>query len=211
MLYYLIFFIFSKLVQSAPSCKEGTNFCKKCNPITKLCIKCDKDIYSPDTNGGCENARKCRIDNSNCIECSEKGDLCETCDVGYFPDENGGCSLTEKCEISYRGECLKYIDNYILIGREETDTPISNKIKLCKPLSSDKFQHSIDIYTGLGMCNKYEEGYYLSYSDLKCTKVKNCAYSSYGNCLKCDYGYYFDKKCTKMSNSRRKFCKLQNI
>ena len=209
---YVIFFIFSKINQSTPFCKEGTNFCKKCNPITKLCIQCEKDIYSPDTNGGCENARKCRIDNSNCIECSEKGDLCQTCDIGYFPDENGGCTLTENCEISYRGECLKCIENYILIGRDESDTPLTNKIKLCKPLSSDQFQHCIDIYTGLGMCNKCEEGYYLSYSDSKCTLIKNCAYSSYGNCLKCDYGYYFDKNSQKCLIQEGNFinCKISN-
>ena len=172
MLYYLIFFIFFIIVKSVPSCKEGINFCTKCNPLTKLCIKCEKEIYSPDLKGGCENARKCIIENSYCIECSEKGDLCKKYDIGYFPDQNGGCSLTDNCEVSYKGECLKCMDNYILIGRNESDTNIRNKIKLCKPLSSDKFQHCIDIYTDSGMCNKCEEGYYLSYSDSKCTTIK---------------------------------------
>ena len=195
--YYFIILIILKVILSNPSCKEGTNLCTKCNPITKLCIRCEKEIYSPDINGGCENARKCRLDNSYCIECTEDGKLCKICDIGYFPDENGGCSLTENCEISYKGECLKCKDNYILIGKHEEDPILNSKIRLCKPLILDQFQHCKDIYYDQGLCNSCEEGYYLSYTDSKCTKIKNCAYSSNGDCKKCDFGYYFDKNQKK--------------
>ena len=181
---------------STQACVEGENFCSKCNPITKLCVKCQKDIYSPDKSGGCELIRECRLENNYCMECSENGKLCEKCDVGYFPDLNGGCSLIENCEVSYKGECIKCKENYILVGRSEEDEnyELRNKINYCKALNTDQFHHCIDIYAGTGTCNKCEEGYFLSYSDLKCTKIKNCAYSSYGDCKKCDYGYYFNRK-----------------
>ena len=42
-----------------PSCKEGTNNCNRCDPLTKLCTKCDLDIYFPNENGGCSPIEKC--------------------------------------------------------------------------------------------------------------------------------------------------------
>ena len=35
-------------------CKEGSKNCEKCNPVTKSCIKCDKDIYTLNRKGECE-------------------------------------------------------------------------------------------------------------------------------------------------------------
>ena len=57
MLLYSIFFILFKIIFSEPNCKQGLNKCLKCNPITKLCLKCEKDIYTPDKDGGCENSK----------------------------------------------------------------------------------------------------------------------------------------------------------
>ena len=91
------------------------------------------------------------------------------------------------------------------MGKKSENPELYDKIKFCKPLSSDQFLNCIDIYEELGICNKCEEGYYLSYSDLKCTKIKNCAYSSYGECKKCDFGYYFDKKQQKCLIQEGKF------
>ena len=210
MLIYLITIIIFSIVHSEPSCKEGEYYCSRCNPITKLCVKCELDVYSPDLNGGCQNSRKCEIGKNYCFECFEDGKLCRNCDIGYFPDKNGGCSLTDNCEVSYKGECIKCKDNYILIGEKNEDSSFNNKIKLCKPLNIDQFQHCKDIYSDLGICNNCDDGYYISYTDLKCTQIKNCAYSSNGDCRKCDFGYYYDKKHRKCLIQENNFinCKI---
>ena len=53
---YFIFLLITKLIISNQTCVAGTNKCTKCNPITKLCIKCERNIYAPDDQGGCKNA-----------------------------------------------------------------------------------------------------------------------------------------------------------
>ena len=75
--------------------------------LTQLCIRCDKDIFSPDENGGCIPSGKCIFGNNYCQECDESQKFCETCEIGLFPDENGGCSFINNCELSYKGKCLK--------------------------------------------------------------------------------------------------------
>ena len=37
--------------------------------------------------------------------------------LGYYPDENGGCSYTKNCEVSYKGNCIKCKEDFILIGK----------------------------------------------------------------------------------------------
>ena len=119
MLFYsLLLCIIISIVLNEPNCVEDINYCTRCNPITKLCVKCEKDIYKPDENGGCQHARTCRIGINYCVDCFEDGQLCRLCDEGYFPDDNGGCALTDNCEISYKGECLKCKENYILMGKK---------------------------------------------------------------------------------------------
>ena len=92
---------------SSPSCQVGINNCSKCDPLTQLCIRCDKDIFSPDENGGCIPSGNCIFGNNYCQECDESQKFCETCEIGLFPDENGGCSFINNCELSYKGKCLK--------------------------------------------------------------------------------------------------------
>ena len=91
-IYFIITFIL-KTFLSQSLCIEGENYCSKCNPITKLCIKCITDIYSPDEKGGCKNSRKCIRGKNNCLECNSEGDLCKKCEEGNFPDKNGGCLI----------------------------------------------------------------------------------------------------------------------
>ena len=111
------FILFLKISLSSSEYIFEKNHCIKFNPITKLCIKCDLNIYSPDENGGCKYAHKCEIGLNNCDVCDENGELCKKCVEVYFPDENGGCSYTDNCEISYNGKCLKGKEDYILIGQ----------------------------------------------------------------------------------------------
>ena len=61
MFFYFIILLISIISLTKHKCIEGENKCLKCNPITKLCIKCEKEIYSPDENGGCQNSKKCRL------------------------------------------------------------------------------------------------------------------------------------------------------
>ena len=117
---YFFHIIISKIYLYYGSiCIEGQNKCLRCNPITKLCEKCEKNIYIPDNIGGCENSKKCILGNHYCYKCTTEGNLCKICQEGYFPDENGGCTYTLNCEISYKGNCLKCKDNFILIGDDD--------------------------------------------------------------------------------------------
>ena len=127
MLTYSIVFLLFKMFFSEPNCKQGLNNCSKCNPITKLCVKCEKEVYTPDREGGCVNLKKCVLGANHCIECLENENLCKQCDDGYFPDKNGGCSITDNCEISYKGECLKCKENFLLIGKQNTYINDTNK------------------------------------------------------------------------------------
>jgi len=190
----LIFLIFVKLSSFSPLCEVDIKHCSRCNPITKLCVKCDKDIYSPDENGGCQNAKKCILGHNNCIQCNEKGNLCEKCLDGYFPDENGGCSYTDNCEISYEGQCLECKTNFILIGLNNS---FYEGIKICKSIVLGDLKNCLIINRDLGYCEECKKGYFLNFGDKKCTKVENCYQSTFDICTKCNNGYYLNKKENK--------------
>ena len=59
--YFSIILIISNIIYTESGCYERANYCSKCNPVTKLCIKCEKDIYTPDNDGGCEYSKKCEL------------------------------------------------------------------------------------------------------------------------------------------------------
>ena len=182
-----IFLIILEIFLCDPSCEEGVNNCTSCNPITKLCIKCDKDVLIPDENGGCTNSKKCELGMNACLECNEENNLCKTCEEGYFPDENGGCSYTDNCEISYKGKCLRCKENFTFVGMDTS-------IRICKSLNSEDLKNCENIDTEKGICQKCEEGYFLNIGDKKCTKTENCSESSFGICIKCSSYYYLNKK-----------------
>jgi len=182
---FLILLIHVISIHSQPICEEGKSNCLKCNPITNLCYKCEKTIYVPDDKGGCQNSKTCILGNNYCSSCNKEETLCEECDSGYFPDENGGCSNIPNCEISYKGECLKCIDDFILIG---------DKIKICVSKNSEKFKNCEEINTLLGVCMKCSENYFLNEGDKKCISIENCYESSFGICQICKQNYYLNKR-----------------
>ena len=51
MFYKFIYIIIFGITFSQPICEEGANNCAKCNYLTNLCFKCEKEIYAPDENG----------------------------------------------------------------------------------------------------------------------------------------------------------------
>ena len=205
MLIYITVFLTIKIVFIATQiCKEGENHCKICNPITKLCVKCEKDIYSPDNSGGCQNSEKCLGGINHCIECFEDGKLCEICDEGYYPDENGGCSYTDNCEISDEKDCIKCKENFILIGKPDYYY-IRNGPKICKSLNSDDFQNCKIINKENGLCKECEEGYYLGVKDKRCINVEHCSESSFGICKNCYFGYYLNQKEQKCLDQKDNF------
>ena len=181
------------------SCKEGSKNCAKCNPVTKLCVKCDKNIYALNKKGECEPSKKCILGENYCIECSEEGNLCKSCDEGYFPDENGACSYSDNCEISFQGKCLKCQKDYVL----------NNNIGLCKSINSEDFKNCKKTSSD-GFCQECDEDYYLDEGDKRCTTTKNCSESSFGICTKCVSGYYLDKKNKQCKKQKDSFinCKL---
>ena len=205
MLNYYLFLILISIIFSQ-SCQEGKNHCSRCNPITKLCVKCDKEIYIPDGNGGCENSKKCILGKNNCFECTEEGNLCKVCEEGYFPDENGGCSYTYNCEVSFQGKCLNCKKGYILIGNNQY---LTDPLSICKSINSDDLNNCEKINTVQGTCQECKEGYFLNKGDKKCTNIENCYESTFGICDKCLEGYCLDKTSNKCieQNENLKYCK----
>ena len=198
--HFISILIFENII-SSPNCKEGINLCQSCHPITKLCLKCEKDIYTPDNNGGCEYSKTCYEKKNHCLKCNDDKDLCEKCEEDYYPDENGGCSFVNNCEISWNGRCLKCRKDFILIGldEEENDLPYY-EIKICKSLNSEDLKHCEEINIENGLCNKCKIGYYLNEGDKKCILTQNCYESAFGICKRCISGYYLfrdDRKCYK--------------
>ena len=198
-LIYLIFIIKTICI---PICEERKNNCLKCDYINQLCIKCSKDIYAPDKNGGCDKAKKCIIGNNYCLECEENSELCKICEEGYFPDENGGCSYTNNCEISDKGECIKCKNNFIMVGE---NTYLFEGFILCKSIFSQDFKNCDTINLRKGICSKCKEGFYLNKIDNRCIETENCLISSFGKCLECSYDYYLDKTDNKCKKQTQKF------
>ena len=188
----ILFLVFCFLVINpiilVPICKEGTNNCNRCDPLTKLCSKCTLEIYSPDENGGCSPLAKCVAGKNYCSECDEQEKKCSKCESNIFPDENGGCSFIDNCELSYNGKCLKCKSDYTLIGGEE------DSFKICKSLNSEDFLNCQSFNKVTGLCETCETGYFLNTGDLRCSKTQNCYESIFGKCTSCLGGYYLDKK-----------------
>ena len=204
----LLFLILIVKIISFPICEEGKNNCTKCNYITQLCLKCDKDVLIPDDNGGCEGAKSCRVGKNYCEECQDDSYLCKKCEDGYFPDENGGCSYTGNCEISDKGECKKCKDNFILVGE---NSYLNQGFILCKSSNSQDFKNCEEIDYKKGICSKCKEGFYLNRIENRCIETEHCLESLFNVCLKCVNGYYLDKtdnKCKiKTDNFNFLYCK----
>ena len=194
-----IFLIILKILLSSPYCKEGENNCSRCNPVTKLCIKCQKEIYTPNSAGGCDYLKKCQLGKNYCNECSPEGNLCKICENGYFPDEIGGCTYTDNCEVSKKGQCIKCKENYALIGVEDY---YNGGLKICKYLYLEELKNCDSFYMSNGICYYCKKGFYLNSGDKKCINTEHCYESSNDVCKKCDNGYYLDKIDNK--------CKIQN-
>ena len=212
MSFYIYFIlILTNIIYTESTCVERVNYCSKCNPVTKLCIKCEKDIFSPDNNGGCQYSKKCELGRNHCLECLDDGNICNICDEGYFPDNNGGCSITDNCEISYRGQCLECKKDYILIGIRSVFETLNDYLKICKHKNSDEFLNCRSISYDRGYCLSCEDGYFLT-SDRKCTKVQNCVKAYFGVCKSCNNGYYLDKKQEKCILAQNSFknCDISN-
>ena len=111
--FYFLLISLNIISFSSPLCTEGENFCKKCNPVTKLCEKCYFDILIPDKNGGCTGQKKCTVGKNYCSECSSDNKLCKKCENNFYPDENGGCSYINNCEFSSQGKCLKCKEDFL--------------------------------------------------------------------------------------------------
>ena len=195
MIKYILFLIILNTLSCSPSCEEGLNHCSNCNPITKLCIKCDLDVFIPDENGGCSNSKKCKSGTNYCLDCNEEENLCKTCDDGYYPDENGGCSYINNCQLSYRGKCLECKDDYIFVGK-------SDSFQICKSLNSEDLKNCEKINLERGSCEKCKEGYFLNIGDKKCTKTEHCYESQFGLCQLCSRYYYLNKKEDKCISSQ---------
>lgn len=167
-------------------CLEGENFCLKCNTKTDLCDKCINNVLIPDNQGNCIGIQKCIFGENYCNECDKQEKLCQSCDIGLFPDNNGGCSYINNCEISYKGLCLKCLENYILVGESD--------FKICKSVYSNDFKNCQIINEEKGVCESCESGYFLGKGDFKCTKTENCYKSNFGTCNICIENYYLDRK-----------------
>ena len=185
MKYIFLLIHFLNFILISPNCVESQNFCKKCNPLTNLCIICsEEDILIPDEKGGCIGSQNCISGKNYCKECDTENQLCHNCEYGLYPDENGGCSYSNQCKISFKGECLECKDNFILL----------KKNKMCKSILIEDFKNCKIIDYELGVCKNCEIGYYLNSGDKKCIKTKDCFESIFGICITCNPGFYFNKR-----------------
>ena len=182
-LFICILSLLIKSIKSLANCTEGENFCLKCNPITKLCEDCEYNVFIPDNKGGCKGSKTCKSEYNHCSQCDSDNKLCQKCENNYIPDENGGCSLIENCEVSYKGSCLKCIEDFILVG---------TAIKLCKSLDSIDFNFCKEIDIETGFCKTCEENWYLDDGDNLCSTYENCYESLFGVCIKCNESFYLD-------------------
>ena len=182
-LFFYILFLLIKTIKPLANCTTGENFCTKCNPVTKLCEKCEINVFIPDDKGGCKGSKSCKIGYNHCSECDSDNKLCKKCENSYFPDENGGCSLIDNCEISYQGSCIICSEDYFLVGTD---------LKICKSLDSNDLNFCKEINTDTGYCKKCEDGYYLNSGDNLCSSYENCHESLFGVCNKCSESYYLD-------------------
>ena len=189
---YSLIIILQIFLSLSAVCKEGSNNCARCNPVTKLCIKCNKDIYSLNRNGECEPSKDCRLGKNYCLDCNEEGNLCQECDVGFYPDENGGCSYSDNCQLSDKGKCLKCKKNYVL----------NSENSICKSILSEDYKNCKTIKNGI--CQECNEGYFLNGNDKRCSTTENCSESAFASCQKCNLGFYLDIKddnrCKRQKN-----------
>ena len=189
------------------SCERLENGCLICDPLNNLCFRCENEFLTPDNQGGCTGAKKCKLGYNYCEMCNSEHNFCEKCEEGYFQDNNGGCSYTDNCEISYKGECLKCKENYILVGiRKYYDT-----LKICKSLSSTDLKNCAEIDITDGLCLKCEKGYNITKGDKKCTNTENCFEMENGECISCIENYYLDKKqkkCIERNEKKFQNCKI---
>ena len=195
----LLFLLFPLSLQE---CQVNTNNCKQCHPLTNLCVVCEKSIYKPDQEGGCEPSHQCKIGENYCNKCNNNGDFCLQCELGFYTDENGGCSTTDNCIISENGKCLKCKDDFYLI--EGLD------LNFCKYKFSDDIKNCAEINFYNGKCIKCQENFYMSSDDKRCININSCKKSALGICTNCNGGFYLDKtdNLCKTSNDKFKFCKI---
>ena len=201
-----IFFLFLiPLSLSDPECWKGHNHCSKCHPLTNICTKCDQEIYTPNTEGGCSLSRTCTPLKQYCLNCDSSSTICSECVKGYFPDSNGGCSYSPNCDVALNGECIQCQEDYILIGDDDS-------LKMCLYMYSEEFSNCEEYSLKNGKCTLCKDGYYLNIEDKKCIEVPYCKRSTFGVCDSCQYGYYLDKRddsCkSKDANNKFNHCKI---
>lgn len=51
----------------------------------------------------------------------------------------------------------------------------------------------------------YVKMFFLNNGDKSCSDIENCYKSNYGNCIKCNSGYYLEKKENKCKKQENKF------
>ena len=200
-IFFAIFLLSLLISLSSQNCQIQTNNCVKCNPLSNLCVVCDKIAYKPDQKGGCEPIHLCAIGENYCNKCNNNGDVCLQCELGFFADENGGCSNTDNCIVSENGKCLQCKDDFYLIERCD--------ISFCKYKFSDDFKNCAEIDLSNGKCSSCEENYYLGY-DSKCSNTDLCIKSTFGICTLCFFGTFLDKtdNLCKAGGSKFKYCKM---
>ena len=66
-------FLFSVLIIAQISfslsviCKEGSKNCAKCNPVTKLWVRYNREIYTLNRDGECEPAKTFTLGENYCV------------------------------------------------------------------------------------------------------------------------------------------------
>ena len=174
------------------------------------CSACNDGYYFA-KNGECVNTK-------NCKKSQKRLSFCEECDEDFYLLSNGlFCSSSQNCVYGDRetGECTDCENGYYLDLEDNKCKPNTenNKFKNCKKGRKNCEECIYKYYLGEdnlcslskncsesdedGKCIKCSEGFHLSSSDNKCTKVEKCLKANYKfECEECEqYLLLNNSKC----------------
>ena len=215
-----------------PDKNGGCSYTENCKISNKgECLECEDNFISI---GKDADLKICKSKNSNdfinCKEIDRETGLCLACEDDYFLNFlDKKCSKTENCNESIYGNCISCYIGYYLNKKNSTCLLKINNFLYCKESfdgenceTCDEMTYSDEkggcalsnyCYESLnGKCQKCIENYYLSTSNLVCSKEKNCseADKDTGLCTLCQQNYYLDTQDYKCKNNQEdndfKYC-----
>ena len=179
------------------------------------CSVCDDGFFLA-KNNECVNTK-------NCKKSKKRNALCAECNEGFYLLDDGlFCSSTKHCAFGDRetAKCNECSEGFYLDANDDKckSNEENNKFKNCKKggdtcdeciygyyLGEDNLcslSKNCSISDQNGKCTKCAEGYFLTSSDSKCTKVEKCLKAdNYFDCEECEkYLLLNNTKCVPVND-----------